>query len=560
MEELQKGEIIAEEYEIINKLSQGSFGKVYLGKSRLNKIEVAIKVEKNEVAYLNSIQKEVRILKQLEGVAQVPRLFWNGYYKGMDIIILNMLGKDLIYFFHKLKHFSYQCVCNIAIQMIEILEFIHKKNIIHRDLKPENILGSTNSSKIYLIDFGIAKDLEQIKKSKDKLSFIGTTRYASLAAHLGIEQNKKDDLESLGYILIYFLNKSLPWMNIDKDDTYRIQKIGQMKQEITQEQLCQGLPTALLKYMKYVKQMTNKLKPDYSSLKNLFLIENQNNTSLIFDWNKKDYQKSKCKSSKSLKSLKYIQNNKNQISKKNHYQSIPNISRESQVQIKTLQNYETFGQKESSDEHSNSIKQFVNQKSIFVDYSISIEQTKISKFSQYRQKSQKSIFGKKHQKSQQIKESSIIPMQSEEQLYEMEESDLELNILQLQKSYIRVQSHPFQLKITYFCQFINNYKINQITLQSILFQFKNINNINNSQQKMNRNFNTLRVQTKFDFDAIISQLDNGSPLSQIHVKKFSGIKNLDLIETQDDSYETPKESSNSLIDECPNIKEKNKEL
>ncbi|CAD8134936.1 unnamed protein product [Paramecium octaurelia] len=79
---------------------------------------------------------------------------------------------------------------------------------------------------------------------------------------------------------------------------------------------------------------------------------------------------------------------------------------------------------------------------------------------------------------------------------------------------------------------------------------------------MNRNFNNLRVQSKFEFDAIISQLDNGSPLTQIQVKKFSGIKNLDLFEAQDqdDKYETPKESSNSLMDEVPNIKERNKEF
>ncbi|CAD8137442.1 unnamed protein product [Paramecium pentaurelia] len=454
MEELKKGDIIAEEYEIVNLLSQGSFGKVFLGKSRSKKIEVAIKVEKNEVAHLNSLQKEVRILKQLEGIAQIPSVFWNGYYKGMDIIILNMLGKDLIYYFHKFKHFSYQCICNIAIQMIEILELIHKKNIIHRDLKPENILGSPNSSKIYLIDFGISKDLEQNKKSRDKLSFIGTTRYASLAAHLGVEQNKKDDLESLGYILIFFINQTLPWMNIDKDDVYRIEKIGQMKEEITLEQLCNGLPSAILKYMKYVKQLQYKQKPDYQSLKSLFINENQISNGLIFDWNKKDFQEQKQKSSKSLKSLNNIQNTKSQLNNRNkkHFQSIPNIQRESQVKISSKKNCSTFGQKESSDERSNSIKQVSNQKSIFVDYSISYEQTKISKISQYRQKSQKSIFGKIHQKSQQLKESSIIPIQSEQQLYEMEESDLELkyNLLHYTSVYYNYKNPIQEFKVVQF--------------------------------------------------------------------------------------------------------------
>ncbi|CAK78971.1 unnamed protein product (macronuclear) [Paramecium tetraurelia] len=454
MEEIKKGDIIAEEYEIINLLSQGSFGKVYFGRSLSQQIEVAIKVEKNEVAHLNSLQKEVTILKQLEGIAQIPNVYWNGYYKGMDVIILNMLGKDLIYYFHKFKHFSYQCVCNIAIQMIEILELIHKRNIIHRDLKPENILGSPDSSKIYLIDFGIAKDLEQNKKSKDKLSFIGTTRYASLAAHLGVEQNKKDDLESLGYILIFFINQTLPWTNIDKEDVFRIEKIGQMKEEITLETLCKGLPSAILKYMKYVKQLQHKQKPDYQSLKNLFINENQIGNCLVFDWNKKEFQELKLKSSKSLRSLNNIQISKSSFNNKNkkQFQSISNIKRESYGKIQSKNNHNTFGQKESSDERSNSIKQVSNQKSIFVDYSISYEQTKVSKVSQFRQKSSKSIFGKKHQKSQQLKESSIIPIQSEQQLYELEESDLEIkyNLLHYTSVFYNYKNPIQEFKVIQF--------------------------------------------------------------------------------------------------------------
>ena len=93
----------------------------------------------------------------------------------------------------------------IADQMIQRLEFLHNNHFIHRDMKPDHV-----------IDFGLAKRYRDPKTGehipyKDNKSLTGTARYASVNAHLGIEQSRRDDLESIGFILIYFLKGSLPW-------------------------------------------------------------------------------------------------------------------------------------------------------------------------------------------------------------------------------------------------------------------------------------------------------------------------------------------------------------
>lgn len=106
----------------------------------------------------------------------------------------------------------------IGDQMIQRLEFMHNRNFIHRDLKPDNFLIGFGDKQnvINLVDFGLAKKYKDVKTGKHiaetaKGSFHGTARYASVNSHLGLEQSRRDDLESIGLIMIYFLKGSLPW-------------------------------------------------------------------------------------------------------------------------------------------------------------------------------------------------------------------------------------------------------------------------------------------------------------------------------------------------------------
>ena len=107
----------------------------------------------------------------------------------------------------------------IAIQMLKRIEVLHSKNILHRDIKPENfVIGcGSNQHLVYIIDFGLAKYF--IRKGEfipyiEGKGMVGTARYASIKTHKGIEQSRRDDLESIGYTLIYFLNGELPWQGI----------------------------------------------------------------------------------------------------------------------------------------------------------------------------------------------------------------------------------------------------------------------------------------------------------------------------------------------------------
>ncbi|CAD8187350.1 unnamed protein product [Paramecium octaurelia] len=313
MQELQQGELIGEKYKVKKLLSQGSFGKVYLGRNIENGMKVAIKVEKQEMSNCLSLEREVEILKKLRGIPQVPELLWHGKHNEFQVMITKMLGFDLIYFLKKNKKFSIECIFNIAQQMIEILENIHKKNIIHRDLKPENILAKSHSDQIYLIDFGISKSSVKSKKqNKAKIPFIGTSRYASVTAHRGLEQARRDDLESLGYVLIYLFKQKLPWSNYEKFENDRIERIGQLKFEMKPQDICEGCPQQILNYMTQVAGLNHQQIPNYQKLKLIFQLKINHKQHIIFDWSNNQFINSKT-----------IQDNKTNNQQK--YESVQHI-------------------------------------------------------------------------------------------------------------------------------------------------------------------------------------------------------------------------------------------
>ena len=181
----------------------------------------------------------------------------------------------------------------IADQLITILEEVHNLGIVHRDLKPENIVlgrGEFNTQ-VYLIDFGISKIYKDNYGRhipwKDKKSFIGTARYASLAAHEGEEISRKDDLESLGYVLLFFLKGFLPWQNLNVNEKEKCKKVGEMKASFKPEELFKDFPEEFKKYMDYVKGLNFKQNPDYNFLKGLFIKLAMNKKYFIdnvFDW------------------------------------------------------------------------------------------------------------------------------------------------------------------------------------------------------------------------------------------------------------------------------------
>lgn len=208
------------------------------------------------------------------------------------IIIMDLLGPSLekLFFQTKDKKIRLKNLILLAIQMISLLEYIHQCGYIHRDIKPDNfVMDNIDLQKLYCIDFGLAK--KYLKKNNEHLpfkedgKFCGTARYASIAAHKGQQQSRKDDLESIGYILIYLFKGKLPWMDIkntDKKERYKL--IMEKKERISEEDLCSRLPKEFLVYLKHVKTLDYNEKPRYQSLikmfTKLFNSRNYNNSEL----------------------------------------------------------------------------------------------------------------------------------------------------------------------------------------------------------------------------------------------------------------------------------------
>ena len=152
-------------------------------------------------------------------VEGIPNVLWYGIEGDYKAMVMELLGHSLEDLFQYCgRKFTLKTVCMLADQMISRLEYMHTNNFIHRDMKPDNFLmgNGTKRSSVFLIDFGLSKRYKDAKTGehipyRDNKSLTGTARYASVNTHIGIEQARRDDMESIGYILLYFLKGSLPW-------------------------------------------------------------------------------------------------------------------------------------------------------------------------------------------------------------------------------------------------------------------------------------------------------------------------------------------------------------
>ncbi len=183
----------------------------------------------------------------------------------------------------------------IAMQVIERIKHVHECNYVHRDIKPDNFLvgkGETENT-IYILDFGLAKRYRDEHTHihiplKENRNLTGTARYASCNAHNGLEQSRRDDMESIGYVLIYFLKKTLPWKGLKcKDKNEKYQKIKELKMSTTPEKLCEGLPNEFAKYLTMVKRLGFEEEPEYKKYINMFnelFKANDYEKDYIYDW------------------------------------------------------------------------------------------------------------------------------------------------------------------------------------------------------------------------------------------------------------------------------------
>ncbi|KFK40308.1 hypothetical protein AALP_AA3G358100 [Arabis alpina] len=296
---------IGNKFRLGRKIGSGSFGEIYLGTDIQTNEEVAIKLENVKTPH-PQLSYESRIYRVLQGGTGIPNMKWYGVEGDYNVLVMDLLGPSLEDLFSYCnRKFTLKTVLMLADQMINRLEYIHSKSYLHRDIKPDNFLMGLGrrANQVYIIDFGLAKKYRDSSTHRhipyrENKSLIGTPRYASLNTHLGIEQSRRDDIESLGYILMYFLMGSLPWQGLKAGNKkQKYDKISEKKVSTTIETLCRGYPTEFASYFHYCRSLRFDDKPDYGYLKRLFrnlFIREGYQFDFVFDWTVYKYQQSQA--------------------------------------------------------------------------------------------------------------------------------------------------------------------------------------------------------------------------------------------------------------------------
>lgn len=271
MEDGEKKQIF--NYTICRTIGKGGFGRVYEVKNRADQRFYALKMEIKGQSRKNSMLNEVQAYKDLQGCEEIPCLVDHGVHEDTNFIVLPLFRHSLKDLLEKHpKFFTRKSATIIAKKLLKATEFIHSRGRLYRDFKPENVMLSHNN-KIYLIDFGMSRsyineDGSHILESKGK-NMSGTAWYVSRNTHLGIEQSRRDDLESLFYLLILLYKSKLPWMQLEASTSRDRQiKIGQMKGNVSEDELCSGIPgkEQLVKFIQHVRNLGFTEEPNYRYL------------------------------------------------------------------------------------------------------------------------------------------------------------------------------------------------------------------------------------------------------------------------------------------------------
>ncbi|CAA3030024.1 casein kinase 1 10 [Olea europaea subsp. europaea] len=301
--------VIGGKFKLGRKIGSGSFGELYLGVNIQTGEEVAVKLESVKTKH-PQLHYESKLYMLLQGGTGIPHLKWFGVEGEYNCMAIDLLGPSLEDLFNYCnRKFTLKTVLMLADQSINRVEYMHSRGFLHRDIKPDNFLMGLGrkANQVYIIDYGLAKKYRDLQTHKhipyrENKNLTGTARYASVNTHLGVEQSRRDDLESLGYVLMYFLRGSLPWQGLKAGTKkQKYDRISEKKMHTPIEVLCKSYPSEFISYFHYCRSLRFEDKPDYSYLKRLFrdlFIREGYQFDYVFDWTMLKYPQIRSSSRK----------------------------------------------------------------------------------------------------------------------------------------------------------------------------------------------------------------------------------------------------------------------
>jgi serine/threonine protein kinase len=261
-----ENQVFLSRYQIKETLGSGSFGRVFRLEHIQKNKSFALKVD---IAQKGNVLLESKILSDLQKIPGIPKLYKSGMEDTYSFMILELLGQNLSKVMKSCSgRFSLGTVIIVMKQLLQRIEQIHLKGYLHRDLKPHQILLGQNKRMVYITDFGLARKFEMNSyhiSYQTSCPRTGNATFSSLNNHSGIRQSRRDDLESIAYLGIYFLKGELPWQVSKRlTSSSKWQEIFKIKNNCKVNELANGCPKEFAVLLNYARSLRFDEKPEYS--------------------------------------------------------------------------------------------------------------------------------------------------------------------------------------------------------------------------------------------------------------------------------------------------------